>query len=380
MRVLIYGAGQLAKMMYLAGAPLGIQVQAVDVASGKILDPETKQPMQLSIAEAIEEADYLSVEFEHVPEALLHEAELSGKLLPSMRAILTGADRIREKTLLDKLGIANSPYHVITKVEQLDQAIEELGEQLIIKSSRDGYDGYGQWRLQSKEQLAELKDALSSLNLQKVPLIAEKMIPFEREVSMVAVRSRDGSMSFYPLAENLHYKGQLHVSVAPALKVSEELQKQAEQAATKLGDELDYVGVLAVEFFQVSEQLLVNEIAPRVHNSGHWTQQGADTCQFENHLRAICDLPVGDTSATRCAAMVNIIGVSGFNRDMLRIPGCHLHWYRKEAREKRKMGHINLCANSYEELGNAMLALSEYLPIAQFPKLKSSAQQLVKKQ
>jgi 5-(carboxyamino)imidazole ribonucleotide synthase len=378
MRVLIYGAGQLAKMMYLAGAPLGIQVQAVDVGSGKVLDPESQQQLPLSIAEAIDEADVLSVEFEHVPEALLHEAELSGKLIPSMRAILTGADRVREKSLLDKLDIANSAYHVITDIEQLDKAVEELGEQLIIKSSRDGYDGYGQWRLESKEQLIELKEALASLNLQKIPLIAEKMIPFEREVSIIAVRSQDGSARFYPLAENLHYKGQLHVSVAPALKVTETLQQQAEEAVTKLGDELGYVGVLAVEFFQVGDQLLVNEIAPRVHNSGHWTQQGADTCQFENHLRAICNLPVGDTKAVRHAAMINIIGVGGFNREMLAIHGCHLHWYRKEAREKRKMGHINLCADSYAELGRSMLKLSEYLPIEHFPKLKSSALKLSK--
>ena len=378
MRVLIYGAGQLAKMMYLAGAPLGIQVQAVDVGSGKVLDPESKQPVSLSIAEAIDEADVLSVEFEHVPEALLHEAELSGKLVPSMRAILTGADRVREKKLLDKLDVPNSTHHVITDIEQLDQAVEELGEQLIIKSSRDGYDGYGQWRLENREQLAELKEALSSLNLQKIPLIAEQMIAFDREVSMVAVRSQDGSVHFYPLAENLHYKGQLHVSVAPALQVTDTLQQQAESAVTKLGDELGYVGIIAVEFFQVGDKLLVNEIAPRVHNSGHWTQQGADTCQFENHLRAICNLPVGDTKATRHAAMINIIGVGGFNREMLGIPGCHLHWYRKEAREKRKMGHINLCADSYAELGESMLKLSEYLPIEHFPKLKSSAVQLSK--
>jgi 5-(carboxyamino)imidazole ribonucleotide synthase len=378
MRVLIYGAGQLAKMMYLAGAPLGIQVQAVDVGSGKVLDPETKQPVSLPIAEAINEADVLSVEFEHVPEALLHEAELSGKLVPSMRAILTGADRVREKNLLDKLDIANSKHHIITDIAQLDQAVEELGEQLIIKSSRDGYDGYGQWRLERKEQLTELKEALSSLNLQKIPLIAEQMIPFEREVSMVAVRSQNGDVRFYPLAENLHYKGQLHVSVAPAQRVTNALQQQADDAVTKLGDELGYVGVIAVEFFQVGNRLLVNEIAPRVHNSGHWTQQGADTCQFENHLRAICNLPVGDTAATRHAAMINIIGVGGFNREMLAIPGCHLHWYRKEAREKRKMGHINLCASSYAELGESMLKLSEYLPIEHFPKLKSSAVQLSK--
>jgi 5-(carboxyamino)imidazole ribonucleotide synthase len=302
----------------------------------------------------------------------------SGKLKPSVEAILTGADRVREKRLLAKLAIANSPFEIVTDVEQLDNAVEKLGEKLIIKASRDGYDGYGQWRLENKSELPKLKQQLSQLDLKKVPLIVETMLNFDRELSLVAVRSSEGHIAYYPLAENLHYKGQLHVSIAPAPDVDTALNQQAQDIFNKLAESLDYVGVLAVEFFQIGQQLLVNEIAPRVHNSGHWTMQGADTCQFENHLRAVRGLPLGSTKVTSPTAMINIIGCKAFARDMLSIPGCHLHWYGKTSRKKRKMGHFNLCADNYAELGNTMQALAEYLPTEHFPMLKDEAARLTK--
>jgi 5-(carboxyamino)imidazole ribonucleotide synthase len=378
MKVLIFGAGQLARMMYLAACPLGIQVQAVDCKSEKVVNPVTQKPQKLTLEQAIEEADVLSVEFEHVPEKLLEKAHISGKLLPGIEAILAGADRVREKKLLDKLGIANCPYQIIDSVDQLDDAAVLLGERLIIKASRDGYDGYGQWRLQSMAELPELKETLLALNLKKVPLIVEKMLNFERELSMLGIRSKLGEVKFYPLTENLHHQGQLHVSVAPAPHITEQLQQQAQDVFIRLSTELDYVGVLAVEFFQVDGQLLVNEIAPRVHNSGHWTLQGADTCQFENHLRAVTGLPLGDTSVYAKSAMVNIIGCSTFSRDMLSIAGCHLHWYGKTVRPKRKMGHFNLLARDYASLAEAMYALAKYLPNEHFPLLGQEAARLSK--
>jgi 5-(carboxyamino)imidazole ribonucleotide synthase len=160
--------------------------------------------------------------------------------------------------------------------------------------------------------------------------------------------------------------------------VDEALNQQAQDIFNKLAISLDYVGVLAVEFFQIGQQLLVNEIAPRVHNSGHWTMQGADTCQFENHLRAVRGLPLGSTKVTSPTAMINIIGCKAFARDMLSIPGCHLHWYGKSPRKKRKMGHFNLCADNYAELGKIMQALAEYVPTEYFPMLKDEAARLVK--
>jgi 5-(carboxyamino)imidazole ribonucleotide synthase len=377
MSILVLGSGQLARMMALAGYPLGISVQALDVTDNKIFDPVTKQVINNTLDRLIEEVETITVEFEHIPEDLLELVHGSGKLKPSVEAILTGADRVREKKLLEKLAIINCPFEVVTDVEQLDAAVEKLGEKLIIKASRDGYDGYGQWRLHSRNELPELKQQLSTLDLQKVPLIVEEMLSFDRELSLVAVRSIDGDIVYYPLAENLHYKGQLHVSIAPAPMVDEALNQQAQDIFNKLAKSLDYVGVLAVEFFQIGQQLLVNEIAPRVHNSGHWTMQGADTCQFENHLRAVRGLPLGSTKVTSPTAMINIIGCKAFTRDMLSIPGCHLHWYGKTPRKKRKMGHFNLCAENYAELGKAMQALAEYLPIEHFPMLKDEAARLI---
>lgn len=376
MNVLIYGSGQLARMMYLAGCPLGIEVQAVDVATHQVVDPVSKRQSEHSLEQAIDWADALSVEFEHVPEDLLEQAEMSGKLMPGIEAILTGADRVREKNLLDKLAIPNCAHCIVDDVEQLDAAVESLGDQLIIKASRDGYDGYGQWRLEGKENLTDVKASLSELDLKKVPLVVETLTRFERELSLVGVRGRNGETRFYPLAENLHHKGQLHVSVAPAPAITGELDKQAQEAFTKLAEDLDYVGLLAVEFFQVGNNLLVNEIAPRVHNSGHWSMQGTDTCQFENHLRAVCGLPLGNTECKRESAMINIIGCSEFSTDLLSIPGCHLHWYGKTVRPKRKMGHINLTADDFAGLAESMTTLAKYLPLEHFPKLLYEADKL----
>ncbi|MFT5674574.1 MAG: 5-(carboxyamino)imidazole ribonucleotide synthase [Paraglaciecola sp.] len=376
MNVLILGAGQLARMMRLAGAPLGMNVHAVDVSTNKVLNPVGKEPVNITLDKAIEEADCISVEFEHIPEDLLQQVHASGKLMPSAEAILTGADRVREKRLLTKLDISNCPHKVIHDVEQLDQAVIDFGSHLIIKASRDGYDGYGQWRLKSASELRALKKQLAELDLNKIPLIAEQMLDFDRELSLVGVRSKKGEIVYYPLAENLHHQGQLHVSVAPAPHVDEALVKQAQGIFNKLAKDLDYVGVLAVEFFQLGEQLLVNEIAPRVHNSGHWTQQGADTCQFENHLRAIAGLPLGDTRVLAHSAMINIIGFNTFSRDMLGIPGCHLHWYGKTPRVKRKMGHFNLSGASYAKLAEAMQSLAQFLPEEHFPMLMNEAKRL----
>jgi 5-(carboxyamino)imidazole ribonucleotide synthase len=376
MSILVLGSGQLARMMSLAAYPIGVSVQAVDVSNNKIVDPLTKQVINNSLERQIEEANSITVEFEHIPEVLLEIVHRSGKLKPSIEAILTGADRVREKKLLEKLGIDNCPFEIVTDVDQLDAAVEKLGEKLIIKASRDGYDGYGQWRLSKKADLAELKQKLSQLDLKKVPLIVEKMLNFDRELSLVAVRSSQGDVAYYPLAENLHHQGQLHVSIAPAPMVDEALNQQAQDIFTKLAESLNYVGVLAVEFFQIGQQLLVNEIAPRVHNSGHWTMQGADTCQFENHIRAVRELPLGSTAVTATTAMINIIGCKAFARDMLSIPGCHLHWYGKTARKKRKMGHINLTADNYADLSQKMQALAEYVPIEHFPMLKDEAKRL----
>lgn len=376
MKILIYGAGQLAQMMQLAAVPLGIQLRAVDVKTKTIVDPISKVALPLSLEQAIDEADGLSVEFEHVPEELLEQAHASSKLMPGIEAILTGADRVREKQVLSQLGIDNCAHKILTSIEQLDDAIEQLGESLIIKSSRDGYDGYGQWRLSSKSELPALKQQLAELDLNAVPLIVETMVAFERELSLIGVRDQLGNIQCYPLAENLHHQGQLHVSVAPAPDLTAHIEQQAKSVFVKLAEHFDYVGVLAVEFFQVGDTLLVNEIAPRVHNSGHWSIQGADTSQFENHIRAISNLPLGNTQAKGKSAMINIIGCDDYSQDLLAIPNCHLHLYGKTVRPKRKMGHINLTGETYQDLAESMTTLAKFLPIEHFPKLLSEADRL----
>ncbi len=376
MRVMVYGAGQLAQMMYLAGSPLGIDVQAVDVNNETVVHPVSKLPLDIPLSQALDEADALTVEFEHVPEHLLEDAAQTTKLMPNIDSILVGADRVREKKLLDKMGVANCDHKIVTQLAQLDDCVAELGSKLILKASRDGYDGYGQWRLTDASELPALKSALQGLDLESVPLVVEKMVAFDRELSLIGVRNAQGDIRTYPLAENLHHQGQLHVSVAPATQIDNALQQQAKDIFVKLAEGMDYVGVLAVELFQVDDKLLVNELAPRVHNSGHWSQSGAVTSQFENHLRAVCGLPLGDTTAIGPSAMVNIIGCSSFSRELLSIDGSHLHWYGKSVREKRKMGHINVTTDSYANLGEKLMALSNFLPLEYFPKLIDEATRL----
>ncbi|MBE1298455.1 MAG: 5-(carboxyamino)imidazole ribonucleotide synthase [Alteromonadaceae bacterium] len=378
MRVLVFGGGQLARMMYLAGCPLGMHVRAVDVSKDIVINPISKAPSKLTLAEAIEDTDVITVEFEHVPERLLEIADQTGKLSPSIQSIRVGADRVKEKSLLTSLNIANCEHQIFDDVEALPDVIKNLGMPIVLKASRDGYDGYGQWRIKQPEDVQSVTKELAKLDLKRVPIVAEKMINFDRELSLVGVRSSDGKFAFYPLAENRHHEGQLHLSIAPAPQISTQLQQQAEQYFIRLAENLNYVGVLAVEFFQVGAQLLVNEIAPRVHNSGHWTIQGADTCQFENHLRAICGLPLGSTEFRSYTAMVNIIGGGSFSREMLGIPGCHLHWYGKSPRPKRKLGHFNVSGDCFSALGARLTDLSEHLPEEHFPLLTEGAADLQK--
>jgi 5-(carboxyamino)imidazole ribonucleotide synthase len=363
-------------MMYLAAAPLGVSVQAVDVNTETVVNPIDKRILDISLNDAITQADALTVEFEHVPEHLLEHASNSGKLHPNIDSILAGADRVREKALLQANGIANCEHEIIRTVQQLDGITERLGERIIFKASRDGYDGYGQWRLTSKSQLEALSQEFQALDLEKVPLVAEKMLAFDREISLIGARNQQGQIRCFSIAENLHHEGQLHVSVAPATQIDESLQTQANEIFTKLSEAMDYVGVLAVELFQCGETLLVNEIAPRVHNSGHWTQQGCHTSQFQQHIRAVLGLPLGGVGTCGVSAMVNIIGCDDMDNALLGLDNTHLHLYGKTVRPKRKMGHINVVADSHQNLGASLLALSEFLPMTHFPQLNEEAKRL----
>lgn len=374
MHVLVLGSGQLARMMSLAGAPLNIQISAYDVGSGNVVHPLTQQVLGHGLENAIEQVDAITAEFEHIPHDVLDICELSGKFLPSTAAIKAGGDRRVEKALLDNAGVRNAKHYVIETREDFERAIEHVGMPMVLKSALGGYDGKGQWRLKEAAQIetiwAEMSECIAATATQAI--VAEEFVPFNREVSLVGARGKDGSVEVYPLAENVHTNGVLSLSTAID---APELQAQAKQMFTAVADSLDYVGVLALEFFDVEGTLLVNEIAPRVHNSGHWTQQGAETCQFENHLRAVCGLPLGSTKLIRETSMVNILGEDTLPEALLAMDGCHIHWYGKEKREGRKMGHINVCGDYPGELHRRLCALAEVLDPMAFPAVHEFAKQ-----
>lgn len=298
MKVLVLGAGQLARMMVLAGAPLDITVVAYDVGSKQVINPLTLEKHTATLAEVIDSVDVITAEFEHIPADVLAVCQASGKFYPGQKAIQAGGDRSIEKALLEKAGVPSAPYMLVNSQQALQQAATELGLPLVIKTCQAGYDGKGQWRLKSLDELTavwtEMAEFIAKGTVEAPhSIIAEKMIPFQREVSVIGARDKSGNTAIYPVTENEHTNGVLTLSIASEIDGS--IQQQAVDAFNKLANEMEYVGVLAIEFFDVDGNLMVNEIAPRVHNSGHWTQQGSYTSQFENHLRAVCGLPLGDT-------------------------------------------------------------------------------------
>jgi 5-(carboxyamino)imidazole ribonucleotide synthase len=382
-KVLILGAGQLARMMELAGTPLNLDVKALDVLSNKVVQPLAPEYICGDLEMGIKNADVITAEFEHVAHDILAECEHSGKLYPTSNAIKIGGDRRLEKALLESCNAANAKHYFVKTKIDFDKAIEHLSLPIIFKTALEGYDGKGQWRLKLIADAdviwQDMADFLAaSKTTVKQGIVAEQMVPFDREVSLVGVRRVNGDVAVYPLTENHHTDGILSVSLAAPLNA--QLQEQAGTVFKALSDKLNYVGVMAIEFFQVGSQLLVNEIAPRVHNSGHWTQQGADTCQFENHLRAICDLPLGSTALIRPTAMVNIIGEDTVPDAVLAIPSATIHWYNKGKRVGRKMGHINVSGNNELQLAERLQCLADILCKQAFPDLSDFAKNYLKKQ
>lgn len=360
--VVILGHGQLARMMYLGATQLGLNIIAINANTKTCVHPVDKSILPISIDDAFNQATVITSEFEHLPTDLLEKAEATGKFLPNAKAISAGADRIVEKQLLDGLDVYNCQHVIVDSIEKLDIARDTLGERIILKTSRDGYDGYGQWRIFSQEDFLSIKAELASHNFEKMPLVAEKCIKFVRELSLIGVTDKNGNHQFYPLTENHHADGQLVLSIAPATGVTDQLQHKAERIYEKISDELDYCGVLAIEFFDVDGDLLVNEIAPRVHNSGHWTQQGAATSQFENHIRAVAGFPLGSTEVLSPVAMINYVGHAKPKADLFSVSNVHLHWYDKSVRPKRKMGHINVVGATTEQLLKTVQKVKSLIP------------------
>jgi 5-(carboxyamino)imidazole ribonucleotide synthase len=341
-RVGIVGGGQLGMMLAEAGVGLGIECLTLDPAAdapasrvapsilGAYDDPDR-------LAELAATSDVATYEFENVPVASARFLAERVEVAPSPDALEFAQDRLLEKTLFEDVGLAVAPYQPVASKEDLAEALEVIGVPSILKTRRLGYDGKGQARL---TDVGEAQEAWSSLG--EVPSILESFVEFDRELSIIGVRGRDGRTAFYPLVENHHRDGILRVSIAPAPGVATALQERAEAHAGAMMERLGYVGVIAVELFEVRDRLLGNEMAPRVHNSGHWTIEGTATSQFENHLRAICGLELGRTTPSAYSAMVNLIGSMPEPEALKARPGVHVHAYGKHARPGRKLGHVTV--------------------------------------
>ncbi|MFL6593710.1 MAG: 5-(carboxyamino)imidazole ribonucleotide synthase [Luteimonas sp.] len=353
----ILGGGQLARMLALSGAPLGLRFLVMD----SVADACAGQcaPMvvgdyrdQARLAEFASRVDVATFDFENVPAESAQWLSERIPVFPNPGALATAQDRLAEKTLFRTLGIPVPEFAPVASREELDAALAAIGAPAILKTRRLGYDGKGQFRLRS---LADADVAWAALGAQapKVGLILEAFVPFDRELSVVAVRSRDGEFRAWPLTENWHVDGVLSASLAPA-QVPPSLTDMAYAHARQLADALDYVGVFALELFCRDNRLLANELAPRVHNSGHWTIEGSETSQFQNHLRAVLGLPLGDTRMVGMAGMLNWIGQMPDAGPVLAESGGHWHDYGKQARAGRKVGHATLRADSAEALVGAL--------------------------
>ena len=344
MKIGIIGGGQLGRMLALAGTPLGQQFTFLDPATdacagalGQHLCAEYDDQEQLR--RLADEVDVVTFEFESVPAETVAFLSQFVPVYPDAKALRIARDRWFEKSMFLDLGIPTPEFADIQSQADLDAAVERISLPAVLKTRTLGYDGKGQKLLR---QLADVTDAFAELG--KVPCILEAFVPFTGEVSLVAVRGRDGDTRFYPLSHNTHEQGILHLSVASN---GHPLQASAENYAGRVLDQLNYVGVLAFEFFEVGGGLKANEIAPRVHNSGHWTIEGSECSQFENHLRAITGLPLGSTAKVGESAMLNFIGSVPPVAKVTAIDDCHLHHYGKAFKPGRKVGHATLrCADA----------------------------------
>ncbi|WP_404649264.1 5-(carboxyamino)imidazole ribonucleotide synthase [Dyella flagellata] len=347
----ILGGGQLARMLAIAAAPLGVRTLVVDSAA----DACAGQVASLRLADwtdfaALEkfaaEVDVVTFDFENVPADTAHWLAEHVAVFPNPRALAVAQDRLAEKTLFRECGLQTPAFEAVDTREDLERALAKIGAPSILKTRRLGYDGKGQFRI---KQLSDADAAWETLGANAHGLILEAFVPFERELSVLAVRTRHGDFRVWPLTQNWHTDGVLSMSLAPAPEVGG-LQARAAALARTLADHLDYVGVFALELFVKDGELLGNEMAPRVHNSGHWTIEGAIASQFENHVRAVLGLPLGDTSARGCSAMFNWIGELPDATPVLNGVDSHWHDYGKQPRPGRKVGHATVCAQDTKTL------------------------------
>ncbi|MGD9887760.1 MAG: 5-(carboxyamino)imidazole ribonucleotide synthase [Halothiobacillaceae bacterium] len=345
-RIGIIGGGQLGRMLALAGIPLGLEFVFLDpghaacaATLGTQIIADYDDPSALQ--QLIQATDIITLEFENIPMPALHLTNAQTRLFPPPKALEIAQDRVNEKSMFAELDIPTPPWRAVEHLAELEQAVAEIGLPAVLKTRRLGYDGKGQYVLREPHDIQAAWDALGGSSL-----ILEGFIQFSREVSLIAVRSRSGELAFYALSENTHEAGILKLSLSRA---HDPMQLEAETYARRVLEALDYVGCLGFEFFVTSNGLIANEIAPRVHNTGHWTIEGAVCSQFENHLRAILDLPLGSTALRGASAMLNFIGDLPPRERAMSIPDLYFHAYGKDARVGRKVGHATLVVASEGE-------------------------------
>lgn len=352
MRIGIFGAGQLGRMLALAGIPLGFRFRFLDPAEesparelGEFVHGDFTDPAKVD--QFMQGLDLVTIEFENIPVTALRLAAAKAAVRPGEAVLATGQHRVLEKRCFNQLGIPTPRFAAAASAGELKSALLEIGAPAVVKTCTLGYDGKGQAVVRDVYDHEEIWRRLGQREL-----IVEQMIPFSRELSILGVRSSTGEVRCYPLVENRHQDGILARTIAPAPDCAH-LAAAAESYMRSLLTHFQYVGVLALELFEHQGKLLANEMAPRVHNSGHWSMDGAHCSQFENHIRAITGLPLGSTAVRQPTVMHNFIGSLPDAGAVLAHPQFHLHLYGKSPRPGRKLGHLNVCTSDPELLAEA---------------------------
>ena len=359
MRIGVLGAGQLGRMLALAGYPLAKTFVFYDMSGnpsaglGEVIIDRKGEYLD----DFLSRVDRVTYEFEHLPVEVAEKLAEEKPVHPCPRALQICQNREAEKTLFGELGIPTPQWQMADSAESLKAAAESLGCPVVAKSNTEGYDGKGQAVLKSPEDAEAAWEAIGHSRL-----MVEKFVEFRREVSIIAVRTEDGQLAFYPISENVHHEGILRYSIAPAPDLKKQVQEDAEHYIKALLNDLSYVGVLTLELFETATGLVANEMAPRVHNSGHWTIEGAMTSQFENHIRAVSGHPLGSVEPRGLSCMINIIAEHGDVERLMELPYAHVHLYNKGERPGRKLGHVNVLADSYTELVWRVRNCAQFLP------------------